>query len=70
MEGILTVRENLMFSAALRLPRHVTRKEREDKVETIIFKFGLIGCADTVVSTSEYRVEVVTLSYQQPCYLS
>ena len=50
LEGILTVRENLEFSAALRLPRQVTRKERKERVETIIEQLGLTSCANTVVS--------------------
>ncbi|XP_072050825.1 broad substrate specificity ATP-binding cassette transporter ABCG2-like [Amphiura filiformis] len=43
----LTVRENLAFSAALRLPRSVTEEEREQRIEDVIQELGLQDCANT-----------------------
>ena len=48
--GTLSVRENLAFSAALRLPMSTTRKERADKVESVISELGLSHVAKTKVS--------------------
>ena len=50
--GTLSVRENLTFSAALRLPSSVGRKERADRVEDVISELGLQDCADTKVNES------------------
>lgn len=44
-----TPRECLLFSAYLRLPRSVPRKEREALVERLIEKLNLEDCADRVV---------------------
>ena len=49
MMGVLTVRENLQFSAALRLPSHMTCKQRRERVERVIEELGLQICADTKV---------------------
>ena len=50
--GTLTVRENLMFSANLRLPGKVySQKERNHKVDKVIDELGLQACANTKVST-------------------
>jgi len=43
------VRENLSFSAALRLPMSMTRKERADKVESVISELGLSHVAKSKV---------------------
>ena len=51
MMGVLTVRENLQFSAALRLPSKMTRKQRRDRVERVIEQLGLQGCANTKVDS-------------------
>ena len=48
MMGILTVRENLQFSAALRLTG-MTRKQRKERVEKVIRRLELQSCADTKV---------------------
>ena len=48
--GTLSVRENLEFSAALRLPGHMTRTQRKERVERVIETLGLYRCADTKVS--------------------
>ena len=51
--GVLSVRENLQFSAALRLPAHMTRHQRTERVDRIINQLGLKSCANTkVISTS------------------
>jgi len=48
--GTLTVRENLMFSANLRLPKSFSRAEKSDKVDDTIEELGLSACANTRVS--------------------
>jgi ATP-binding cassette subfamily G (WHITE) protein 2 len=47
--GTLTVRENLMFSANLRIPESAKLAEREQIVEDAIRELGLERCADTKV---------------------
>lgn len=47
--GMLTVRENIQFSAALRLPKDVSQRQRNERVEDIIEELGLSKCADTKV---------------------
>jgi ATP-binding cassette, subfamily G (WHITE), member 2 len=49
--GTLTVRENLMFSANLRLPSSKSHKSKCRRVENTIKELGLTTCADTKVST-------------------
>ena len=56
--GTLSVRENLHFSAALRLPSSTTRKQRRERVERVIRELGLQYCADTKV-----RFNVPVLRY-------
>ena len=51
--GTLSVRENLHFSAALRLPSHTTWEQRKLRVEKVINELGLSGCSDTKVKTRE-----------------
>ena len=53
--GTLTVRENLAFSAALRLPKSVTAKQRKTRVTGVIRELGLEGCADSKVGTEMIR---------------
>ncbi|KAI4894233.1 hypothetical protein NFI96_025424 [Prochilodus magdalenae] len=53
--GTLTVRENLRFSAALRLPMSVSQKEKEKKVELLIEELGLTKVADSRVGTQLIR---------------
>ena len=52
--GTLSIRENLHFSAALRLPSHMTFKQRKERVETVIEKLGLKACADQRVSHTKF----------------
>ncbi|TRY59369.1 hypothetical protein DNTS_013990 [Danionella cerebrum] len=53
--GTLTVRENLRFSAALRLPRSISQKEKDEKVEKLIQELGLSKVADSRVGTQLIR---------------
>jgi len=48
--GTMTVRENLAFSAALRLPRKLSNEERRKRVDLTIEDLGLYSCADTRVN--------------------
>ena len=47
--GMLTVYENIEFSAALRLPLSTTPVQRRAKVDEIISDLGLSACANTRV---------------------
>jgi ATP-binding cassette subfamily G (WHITE) protein 2 len=47
--GTLTVRENLMFSANLRLPETVPLEEKKQRVEDTIRDLGIEKCANTKV---------------------
>lgn len=53
--GMLTVRENLTFSANVRLPRNVTREEKRTTVDRVIHQLGLEKCAESRVGTEETR---------------
>jgi ATP-binding cassette subfamily G (WHITE) protein 2 len=53
--GTLTVRENIMFSANLRLSQSVTVDERTERVRRIIQQLGLGKCADTRMGTESER---------------
>ena len=52
--GTLSVRENLHFSAALRLPANTTFKQRKERVEKVIDELGLQKCAKSKVFGWEY----------------
>lgn len=47
--GTLTVKENLEFSAALRLPLSMSNNEKQERVEQIIRELDLLKVADTKV---------------------
>ena len=49
--GTLTVRENLMFAADLRLHRWTSAEERRGLVNSLLNDLALKGCADTKVGT-------------------
>ena len=49
MMGTLSVRENLQFSANLRLPSRMTLKQRKSRVDKVIEELGLQSCANTKV---------------------
>ncbi|CAF1254458.1 unnamed protein product [Rotaria magnacalcarata] len=51
----LTIRENLMFSANIRLPRDISHVERIERVIRVISDLGLESCADTTVGTEFIR---------------
>jgi len=51
----LTVHENILFSANLRLPQSVTHAERLERVQRIIEQLGLSECADTCMGTEFQR---------------
>lgn len=55
LSGMLSVRENLTFSASVRLPRNVTSTEKESIVERVITQLGLEKCADSRVGTEDSR---------------
>lgn len=57
--GTLSVRENLEFSASLRLSSSVSNKERKQRVETTLQELGLTHCADTKVCWQVILPEVV-----------
>ena len=47
--GMLTVKENIAFSAALRLPSSTPQDVRNRRVNDVITDLGLAKCADTKV---------------------
>lgn len=55
ISGTLTVRENLMFSANVRLPGDLTHEERQARVTKTIEDLGLESCADTKVGNETIR---------------
>lgn len=55
ISGILSVRENLMFSANVRLPRSITKNQRIELVNKILQDLNLEKCADTQIGTHFIR---------------
>ncbi|KAM4809820.1 broad substrate specificity ATP-binding cassette transporter ABCG2 isoform 2-T2 [Rhinophrynus dorsalis] len=53
--GTLTVRENLEFSAALRLPGTLSKQEKNERIDRIISELGLTKVADSKVGTQLIR---------------
>uniref|UniRef100_A0A8C5YVG0 ABC transporter domain-containing protein n=1 Tax=Marmota marmota marmota TaxID=9994 RepID=A0A8C5YVG0_MARMA len=53
--GTLTVRENLAFSAALRLPTTMTKHEKDEWIKVVIEELGLDEVADSKVGSGEER---------------
>ena len=49
--GTLTVRENIAFSAALRLSSRYNEKDRRQKVNHVISELGLTHVADSKVTS-------------------
>eukprot|EP00057_Strongylocentrotus_purpuratus_P005969 XP_011660443.1 PREDICTED: ATP-binding cassette sub-family G member 2 [Strongylocentrotus purpuratus] len=47
--GMLSVRENLEFSAALRLPKSVSKKERQERVDDVLYELGLSRVGDAMI---------------------
>ena len=48
----LTVRENLAFSANVRLSDKISADVKKERVESVIQELGLVRCADTKASNS------------------
>lgn len=57
--GTLTVRENLRFSAALRLPSSVKDKEKDKMVDRVIQELGLGRVADSKVRGGDSKTSNV-----------
>jgi ATP-binding cassette subfamily G (WHITE) protein 2 len=55
VSGNLTVRENLIFSANLRLPRNISSKDKHTIVDEAIEQLGLEMCADSKVGNEFQR---------------
>ena len=55
ISGTLTIRENLMFSANVRLGNDITNDERRERVAQVIHDLGLESCADTRIGTEFLR---------------
>jgi ATP-binding cassette, subfamily G (WHITE), member 2 len=53
--GVLTVRENLFFSANLRLPKTLCPREKSERVSSVISEMGLGSCADTRIGMEFLR---------------
>ena len=51
----LTVRENLHFSAGLRLPAHLSKHEKQQRAESILLKMGLRDCANNLVGSDTVK---------------
>jgi len=61
--GTLTVRENLMFSANLRLPETMTNEEKSDRVDEAIEELGLDKCANTKVRLKRRSETIISVVY-------
>ncbi|CAF1542686.1 unnamed protein product [Rotaria magnacalcarata] len=55
ISGTLTVRENLMFSAKVRIPDSISDDVRRERVSSVIQNLGLAGCADSKIGTEFSR---------------
>jgi ATP-binding cassette subfamily G (WHITE) protein 2 len=55
MSGTLTVRENLMFSANIRLPCSLSAREKISRVNQVIDDLDLHSCIDTFIGTDLVR---------------
>ncbi|XP_047421968.1 broad substrate specificity ATP-binding cassette transporter ABCG2-like [Sciurus carolinensis] len=51
----LTVRENLQFSASLRLPSTMTKEEKNQRIDEVIEELGLVEVADSKVNSKRLR---------------
>ena len=47
--GTLTVREHLNFAAAVRMDKHLSHKQRMDRVEEVMQELGLKKCEKTMI---------------------
>ena len=55
ISGTLTVRENLLFSANVRLPRSLSAQERIERVNQVIHDLDLQSCINTLIGTDFIR---------------
>lgn len=55
LQSVMTVKENLWFSANLRLPSSMSRKKKNAKIDGIIDDLGLRSCAGTTVGGPDLR---------------
>ncbi|KAI9311577.1 hypothetical protein BX666DRAFT_1996467 [Dichotomocladium elegans] len=53
--GTLTVRETLMYSAMLRLPRNMSIRQKQKRVEDVIQELGLEAIADSMIGSPGQR---------------
>eukprot|EP01134_Creolimax_fragrantissima_P002046 CFRG2046T1 len=53
--GSLTVRENILFSARLRLPKSMSDDEKQEKVDSVIDELGLTKVAHSIVGNQVVR---------------
>uniref|UniRef100_A0A803PBI8 ABC transporter domain-containing protein n=1 Tax=Cannabis sativa TaxID=3483 RepID=A0A803PBI8_CANSA len=51
----LTVRETLSLAAELQLPEITTVEARDEYVNNLLFKIGLVSCADSIVGDAKIR---------------
>uniref|UniRef100_A0A0E0JDG4 ABC transporter domain-containing protein n=1 Tax=Oryza punctata TaxID=4537 RepID=A0A0E0JDG4_ORYPU len=51
----LTVRETLSLAAELQLPRTLTPERKEGYVNDLLFRLGLVNCADSIVGDAKVR---------------
>ncbi|CAF0815149.1 unnamed protein product [Didymodactylos carnosus] len=51
LNGHLTVEETLNYTAELRLPRHVTREQRNDRVRDVMNDMGLVHVKNVIIGT-------------------
>ncbi|KAJ9163274.1 hypothetical protein P3X46_022959 [Hevea brasiliensis] len=51
----LTVRETLSLAAELQLPEISSVEERDEFVNNLLFKLGLVSCADSIVGDAKVR---------------
>jgi len=58
LTGTLTVRENVYFSALMRLPPEMTKDEKLEKVDEVIEELGISHVADTLVCMSTLSINV------------
>lgn len=56
--GTLTVRENLQFSAALRLPSTMKNHEKNERINKVIQELGLAKVEDSKVKWKQLMVSL------------
>lgn len=72
--GTLTVRENLHFSASLRLPNRLSKQQRKERVEATLSDLGLFHVAESKVRSCSSKLKVleewfaIGIFYYNYCY--